>query len=101
MIKVIVPDEGVFEFDTLGEALDEVLDFSNVTMLDTNTKTTYVYDYEATLAYEHQFEDEDDEPSQPLLSNAELEVVVSALEFARDNAEGMTKRIINNIIDKI
>lgn len=99
MIKVIIPDEGVFEFDTLGEALDEVLDFSNVTMLDTNTKTTYVYDDEATLAYEHQFED--DEPSQPLLSNAELEVVVSALEFARDNAEGMTKRIINNIIDKI
>ncbi|QIG60666.1 hypothetical protein VPT02_090 [Vibrio phage VPT02] len=98
MIKVIVSDEGVSEFETLSEALDEVLDFSNVTMIDTHTKTTYVYDEDATLCFEHQFEDSTD--INPF-SKEEMEIVRSALEFAGNNAEGLTKMVINNIIDKI
>lgn len=97
MIKVVLEDGCVQEFDTLSEALDEVLDFSNATMIDTHSKTTYVYDEDAHLCLEHQFENTTVNP----FSEAELELIKSSLEFVAKNSGGITLTVLESIINKI
>lgn len=102
MIRVVIPsEEVVYDFDTLGEALDEVLDFSGVTMIDTHTKTTYVYNEFAALIHEEQFEDDDDEEDTSLkLTPAEVEILKQALDFVVSNSDVVSARVLRNIQDK-
>ncbi|QKN84954.1 hypothetical protein AG74_102 [Vibrio phage AG74] len=95
MIKVIVSDE-VVEFDSINDAFDEVDFWAEVTMIDTETNTVYCYNEQGVLEHTEKLS-----VHKNLFSKEEMEIVKSALEFASNNSEGLTKMVIENIINKI